>query len=172
MTSTELEIRRATLDDVSAIARVHVKTWQVAYRGQMPDSFLDGLSEERRVELWRPLLQPRDHGVLVATWVGAVIGFCDAMRSRDDDATPYTGEVAALYVDPAHWGRGAGHALLTAGVERARAAGHHTLTLWVLATNVRARRFYEREGFSADGSEKHVGRGEYALHEVRYRRPL
>lgn len=165
-------IRGATLDDVEAIARVHVQTWQVAYRGQLPDAWLDGLSETRRADLWRSTLQEADHGVLVALAADTVIGFCDPIRSRDDDATPDTGEIAAIYVDPAHWGRGAGHALLNAGVERARRAGHHTLTLWVLATNARARRFYERAGFCADGGEKREGRGAYVLHELRYRRSL
>jgi hypothetical protein len=38
-------VRRATLDDAPAIARVHVAAWQRAYRGQMPDAVLDGLDE-------------------------------------------------------------------------------------------------------------------------------
>jgi ribosomal protein S18 acetylase RimI-like enzyme len=172
MSKTSFSIRRATLDDVTAIARVHVKTWQVGYRGLMPDTLIEGVSEERRISLWRALLEPPAHGVFVAIVADTVAGFCDSLRSRDDDASNDTGEIAAIYVDPSYWGLGLGHALMAAGMEHARSAGHRSLTLWVLATNAKARHFYEREGFSADGAEKQEGRGAHLLHEVRYRRAL
>jgi GNAT superfamily N-acetyltransferase len=50
-------IRRATPGDVIAVATVHVRSWQAAYRGLMPDEVLDGLSVERRAGMWRSVLQ-------------------------------------------------------------------------------------------------------------------
>jgi hypothetical protein len=41
-----------------------------------------------------------DHGVFVAVVEGAIVGFCDCIRSRDEDAAPDTGEIASIYVDP------------------------------------------------------------------------
>jgi hypothetical protein len=44
--------------------------------------------------------------------------------------------------------------------------------LWVIATNERARRFYERARWCADGAEKRDHRLGFPLHEVRYARRL
>jgi ribosomal protein S18 acetylase RimI-like enzyme len=44
------------------------------------------------------------------------------------------------------------------------------VTLWVLADNERARHFYRRHGFQADGVERIDEVGGAELLEVRYRR--
>src|SRR5271157_4790297 len=48
-------VRRAEPEDAESIAQVHIQTWQTAYRGQLPDGYLDGLSQEldHRTEIWR-----------------------------------------------------------------------------------------------------------------------
>jgi hypothetical protein len=40
-------VRPATPDDADAIASVHVRSWQAAYRGIVPDAMLDALSIQR-----------------------------------------------------------------------------------------------------------------------------
>jgi ribosomal protein S18 acetylase RimI-like enzyme len=167
-----LQVRRALLDDVEAIACVHVATWRVAYRGLMPDAVIEANSEARRAELWRSILQSAEHGVYVALIGGAVAGFCEAIASRDADAARDTGEIAAIYVAPARWRAGIGSALIAAAVEHAERAGQRELTLWVLDTNASARRFYERQGFHADGACTEQMRLGHTLRELRYRRPL
>jgi hypothetical protein len=47
-----MEIRRAVADDARGIAQVHVKSWQAAYRGLLPQSYLDALSVEQREAFW------------------------------------------------------------------------------------------------------------------------
>ncbi len=57
-------------------------------------------------------------------------------------------------------------------VDELSAMGFTEATLWVMDTNVRARRFYEIAGWSTDGGEKdELFRGA-PIHEVRYRRSL
>ena len=51
-------------------------------------------------------------------------------------------------------------------------AGYAQVTLWVLDANSRARSFYEKAGFTADGAVKLEDRGSFQLREVRYRRSL
>jgi len=41
-------LRPAQPADAAAVARVHVRSWQVAYRGLLPDEYLDGLQPEDR----------------------------------------------------------------------------------------------------------------------------
>jgi hypothetical protein len=52
----EFIVRPATVEDAPAIAAIHVRVWQYAYRGIVPDSFLDSLSSERRTDQWMAAL--------------------------------------------------------------------------------------------------------------------
>jgi len=62
-------IRQASLDDVPAIARVHVDTWRTTYRGLLPDEHLTRLTYEGRERLWTEAIGTPHEGsfVLVAT---------------------------------------------------------------------------------------------------------
>lgn len=166
-------VRWATADDADAIGRIHVQTWQICYRGQIPDEYLDALSVERRCEAWRRTLAGGDpEWPEMQVWVASVaddaVGFCGAGPSRDDDADDSIGEVYAIYVDPLHWDTGAGAALIHHAVSCLRGAHQHA-TLWVLDSNERARRFYEKGGWRPDGATKDDDRGSFVLREVRYR---
>jgi hypothetical protein len=70
------EVRKAYAEDASGIAFIHVRSWQVAYRGHMPDEFLDGLDAEKRTNMWRELTQNPDKIVFVADdRKGNIVGF-------------------------------------------------------------------------------------------------
>ena len=149
-----IQIREASIADAAGIARVHVLTWQHAYRGQMPDDFLDGLSIEQRTQNWFALLStsyPKAH-TLVALDDEQVVGFCSVGASQNDDADEQNGELYAIYVDPQAMDKGVGSALMTEALSRLRADGFTHATLWVLATNTPTLRFYEHHGWAADGA--------------------
>jgi ribosomal protein S18 acetylase RimI-like enzyme len=164
-----MRIRPATPDDAEAIARVHVTTWQEAYR----DTFgaaLDQLSIADAAERRRAWLEAPRAGTftLVGELFGRVAGFANAGPGRED---PSFGELYAIYVLPQSWGTGLGPALMAAVVDGLRAGGFGEAVLTVLADNPRARRFYEREGwtFVDEREGEHLG---VAVSEARYRRSL
>lgn len=165
-------IRLAVPGDVDAIARVHVRSWQSAYRGHMPDAHLDSLDPSRRADMWSKAIEQQTMLVLVATSGETLVGFYAQMPSRDADANSATSEIVAIYVDPAFWRLGFGGALVEAGVEAARPRNFSELTLWVLTGNAPARRFYEARGFNADGLTKTEDRWGFPLHQTRYRRRI
>ena len=117
---------------------MHVRSWQAAYRGLIPQDYLDAVDPSRQLE-------------------------ARAQRIR---------EVAAIYLASESWGKGFGRELMTAALAHLARAGYAHVTLWVLDTNSRARSFYEKAGFAADGAVKVDDRGSFQLREVRYRRPL
>jgi GNAT superfamily N-acetyltransferase len=174
--AAQVRIRTATPADAAAIADVHVRSWQAAYRGVFPDDVLDGPDlPAGRLRLWRRLLgpdAPPGHAAWVAEGPAGVVGFADVLPSRDDDADPATGEVLAIYALPGAWGTGTGRELMAAALEGLRGAGFRTATLWVLDSNARARRFYERAGFTPDGAVKDDVLAGATIAEVRYRRTL
>jgi ribosomal protein S18 acetylase RimI-like enzyme len=167
-------VRPATGADAPAIARVNVSAWRSAYRGHMPDAVLDALSESERTTRWSSWLERADHGVQVVTIGGGIIGYGWVMAARDADIPGGAGEVVALYVAPEYWRSGAGTALMGAGIELARRRAYRCLILWVLTSNERARRFYERWGFVLDGAQKTkpLSTSTHSLSEVRYRLEL
>jgi ribosomal protein S18 acetylase RimI-like enzyme len=168
----DIQLRPAAPADAGQIAAVHVRSWQVGYRGLLPDEYLDRLRPEERAE--RYLLGTEDPSqpyTMVAIEKGAICGFATTAPARDSDAQGQ-GELCALYVDPASWGRGVGRALLFAAHRRLAGRAFDHGVLWVLVGNERAQRFYRAHGWAADGSRRldHVWGA--AVDEVRYRREL
>jgi GNAT superfamily N-acetyltransferase len=161
----DVEVRRASVRDAAAIADVHTRSWQAAYRHVFGDERLATLSVERRRAMWEHVIAG-DRDTFVAERDGAVVAFVSVGPSRDDDAD---GELGEIYALPEAWGSGAGPALMAAALDALRGRGYGDAILWVLEDNPRARRFYEREGWHDDGgrrSDEFLG---VAVPEARYR---
>lgn len=173
MSAPAWTIRPVREEDVAAVARLHVAVWQAAYRGLLPDGFLDAQSVERRERMWQGAVGRDDPPVLVAEMAGRIIGFiwCGPVRDADAQGTT-TGEVYAIYVAPDAWGSGVSAALMTEGLAGLAALGYAEVMLWVLRGNARAIRFYTRQGFTPDGAAKIEQHGDVTFDEVRYRRSL
>lgn len=171
--SMKTAVRRAVEADAEAIARLKTRSWQSAYRGQLPDRFLDdlGLDLASRIDYWRMQISTQPsakHEIWAADFDGAVLGFSALGPARRDDEAG-SGELYALYIDPPHWNQGLGGSLLTHATERLFHEYANAI-LWVLASNVRARRFYERSGWALDGGTKLENLPDGTeLREVRYR---
>jgi len=170
-------VRAAGVEDARRIAEVHVLGWQDGYRGLMPQDYLDGLDPADRVARWTQSLRAADctRGgcFVVADDKGVLAGFANACQSRDKDAeSGDVGEVSAIYLAPEAWGKGLGRELMTAVLAHLAVLGYLQVTLWVLDTNARARRFYEAAGFRPDGAAKIDDSRGFPLRELRYRRTL
>jgi ribosomal protein S18 acetylase RimI-like enzyme len=171
-------VRPATRADALAIATVHVRSWQAASRGLLPQSYLAELDPRNRLGGWESFLDatawPSTGALVLAEGDGPTIaGFAGISPTRDADADPRTvGELQTLYLDPGAWRRGGGSTLLDAARDQLRRAGFQEASAWVLETNVRARTFYERHHWRHDGSSKLHDWGTFVVTDVRYRVPL
>lgn len=166
-------VREATLKDAGQIAKIHVETWQHAYRGQLPDALLDHLPKTltERTKKWQETLRKRQHGmrVFVAEMNKQVAGFCIVNPCRDEDMNKKTiGELGAIYIDANRMNSGIGTALLKEGLSYLKQEGFDKATLWVLDSNEKARKWYESKGWKVEGKTKVDDRGDVRLHEVRY----
>ena len=165
-----LEIRDAQPSDAGDIAAVQVGSWQVAYRGLLPDHILAALSVADRERTWRTILvdPPPRTAVLLATCGAAVVGFAAVGPSRDPTAGPERGQLYAIYLRPDHLRRGIGTQLHRAAVDRLRSLGFMSASLWVLDGNKAAIGFYRQNGWVADGTRKvDQGPGGVDLPELR-----
>ena len=142
-----MDITPATADDAAGIARVHVRSWQVAYAGILDPDYLQGLDPVKRTDRWREILQQNESQTHVARHQGVVAGFVSFGRCRDEGAPPDRGEIWAIYTLPELWGQGFGKALLQRSLEELAALGCNSVSLWGLSRNQRAIGFYESRGF-------------------------
>lgn len=181
--ASDWQVRQAQVADAPAIARINIHAWQTAYRGILPDAYLDALSIEERIPRWEERLAslPVDQ----RAWVthddsGTIAGYCvtGPYRSAHSELGPRirnAAEVFAIYVHPDHWDSGAGRIVFEHGIEALRAHRYRSAVLWMLEGNQRAGRFYERRGWHLDGGRKNepfTEDGSVRADEVRYRLEL
>ncbi len=141
-----MKTRRAEPRDASAIAAVHLAGWNETYRGMLPDDFLDAMTLERRLELWRVrLADPARITYLAERDLGSdseVVGFASG-GPHQKPQPPYDAFLFSLYILRDQHRRGIGRALLALLASELLERGFHGMQLNVLSTNP-ARGFYER----------------------------
>ena len=165
-------LRPAMPEDALPVARVHVRSWQAAYRTLLPDDYLDRLLPEDRAQKYDfSGVDASKPYTIVALQDGLIRGFATTAPSKDHDLPGY-GELCALYVDPERWGRGVGKALMSAAREHLSESGFRNVLLWVLVGNVRAERFYRIDGWAPDGMRRTDTMWGATVDEIRYRREL
>jgi len=167
-----MAIRTAQPADALAVARVHVRSWQAAYRGLLPAAYLDGLRAEDRAATYDLSgVNSEKPCTLVAEADGSIAGFATTMPARDPELAGF-GELCALYVDPDQWGKGIGLALIQTARARLAAMGFAQAALWVLDGNLRAERFYRNDGWVSDGARRTIPIWGVTVNESRYTRSL
>ena len=167
-------VRPATTRDAKAIAELHVATWQAAYHSFMPAEHLKNMTVEKRLAYWREAIEFSEPQLLVAVDGDKVVGFTGFDRSRDAGTKSNVGEIWAMYVAEAHWGKGVGLALWDGARDGLKEEGCTQVTLWVLLQNERALKFYEQSaGFKREmPSLKTVAFGSVKLEEIRLKRTV
>jgi GNAT superfamily N-acetyltransferase len=150
------------------------RAWQIGYAELLPKEYLDSLGTDR--EPPRPQGPPERRPTKIARRVaeldGTVVGATLVCNARDLDVPESWGELAILNVEPAHWRKGIGRALVDAAEVWCFANDLTPAVLWTLADNERARRFYEACGWTADGTQRTECLTPYGLTEVRYRKTI
>jgi GNAT superfamily N-acetyltransferase len=133
----DVTVRPAEPSDAPTVAEIWRIGWPDGHLGYVPDKLVE-------------LRTPEDFDRRAAEGLGrttlAVVG---------DDVAGFVmvsgTEIEQVYVSAAHRGSGVAGVLLTEAERQVRAAGHDTAWFAVVAGNGRARRFYERSGWTDDG---------------------
>jgi ribosomal protein S18 acetylase RimI-like enzyme len=150
--ATDFELMVPHLDDARELASVTVQTWREAYGQLLPERFYDDAARKRRRVMWSDLLSRSDAGerVHIARREARIVGFVARGPAVQHQGHPPQREeqLYALYRLSDCYGEGVGQALLD------HALGQRPAQLWVAKDNARARRFYEKNGFAADGTEQ------------------
>jgi GNAT superfamily N-acetyltransferase len=131
-----LAFRRAELADIPAMSRIRIAVRENA------------LSNPGRITeaMYRDYLEALGRG-WVAELDGEIIGFSYADRTDSS--------IWALFVDPAHEGRGAGKRLLRLAADWLFEIGNDAVRLGTSA-NTRADRFYAAQGWTREGMRDEI----------------
>lgn len=173
MTSLAVGVRLAEAPDADGIAAAHVEGWRAAYVGLVPKAVLDGLSVERRREMWADRIsEPGETRTWVAHLGDRIVGFAGTARPSDPALPENTAELESIYLLPDLWHTGTGRKLMRLAVDDLAARGFKRAILWVFTDNERARRFYEAAGWSPDGAVQMLDFSGLPIEEIRYRREL
>ncbi|VXC31550.1 N-acetyltransferase GCN5 [Burkholderia sp. 8Y] len=151
-TNTKLTLREATAPDTTLIASMHARSWASAYRGMLPDAFLDQTLPGERAAHWEARMKEIVAGagcVFIAESGGDPVGFA-CVAAPDETGSALIDNLHAL---PGFRGCGAGSAMLDAAAAWAQARGARQLHLSVLEANTAAIGFYESRGWTLSGSE-------------------
>ncbi len=178
-----LAVRAASASDAAEMGQIHVAAWRAAYAGLMGAEFLAQLDPERGEKWWHQVLSGRSSAPgeaadpapwahLVVELDGRVVAMSTVGPSRDSEPGLPDGELWMLNAHPDAFGTGAATALHREALAALAGNGASAAYLWVARDNPRARRFYEREGWRADGGEKTQAFGGVDVAEVRCVRDL
>jgi ribosomal protein S18 acetylase RimI-like enzyme len=162
-------IRAADPDDAVGIARVHTACWRETYFGILPDEMLAALDIDARANMWASALSAPANLVSVLESAGEIVGFgaCGDQRTPTLRITGYDAEIVAINLLRIAQGVGAGRTLMSHMVVWLAERGMKGVSLWVLAGNQNARRFYERLGAEICG-EREERLPQAVLKEVAY----
>lgn len=152
--SQDTVIRVAKSGDECAIAGVHIRSWQEAYKGLIPQSYLDALPNEfeNRVKMWTSILANSQRWAWVAENSNGIVGFVLFGPPRDPNRESFI-ELGAIYLLASEKGKGIGFSLLSAGFNKMKDLGYKKAYCWVLENNPTIK-FYERSGANFSGQTK------------------
>ncbi|MDX8033731.1 GNAT family N-acetyltransferase [Lentzea sp. BCCO 10_0856] len=169
-------VQLATAADLSEIVRIHRETWRLAYAELLPQEVLDTLDAD---EAWALTVQ--SGAVLKATEGDWTVGFVVASKAPDEEVAKADGSLPddaattallSVLVEP-RWGRrGHGTRLVAEACARLKESGATRGIAWVPEADKASKSFYERLGWTGDGTVRTLDAGGRPLREIRVSGPL
>ena len=165
-----ITIRLAVPDDAHDMAEIHMRSWEVAYKDIIPEDYIREKNAGRPA-LWERILGDENTTQYIIKKDGKTAGMMSIDASQDEDAGDETYELMALYLLPEYIRQGVGTQAMEFAYSKARSLRKKDITVWLLADNLNAKRFYEKCGFIFDGGTREQEYGK-TLQVIRMRRVL
>nr|UWI51934.1 GNAT family N-acetyltransferase [Clostridioides difficile] len=162
-----MEIRKAVIDDVEDISEIYAQSWKTAYKGIIPQDYLDNLKNDFWVETFKDLIENNKITAKMVFDNKKSIG-CIAYGNSRDDTLKDWGEIVSLYLLPQYFGKGVGNEIFQSAIDDMKLAGFSNIYLWVLEENQRARKFYEKHGFYCNNDIYTVKIMDKKINDIRY----
>lgn len=162
-----IHIRYASVLDADIIAQIHTSSWQVAYKGIVPDEILNSLDPVKRSQQMKIQINEFSESYGIVYKGEEPTGYVCFGHSRDQDALENDGEIYAIYLLPKFYHQGFGTQLIQWCEKELKQKGYQRIFIWVLENNVKARNFYQKNNYLFDGTINEIKIGNL-LNEYRY----
>jgi GNAT superfamily N-acetyltransferase len=144
---SEVTLRRALPEDAPTIDEIWHLGWRDGHLGFVSQELI----EARHEDSFRTRAARRVNDTTLAVVQGQIAGFVMVVDN----------EVEQFYVCALHRAKGVADVLMADAERQIKDAGYSSAWLAVVAGNARARRFYERRGWSDSGLFEYGAAGDY-----------
>lgn len=150
----ECTIERVNLGDENALAYIHTESWKAGFKEILDADILQRCTELDKVTaMYRHLLEQKiANGYLLKVENRP---HCTAWwdAAREEEMSGYA-ELICIHSLQNQWRNGYGSRMMDVVLRDIADAGYTKVMLWVFQDNLRARKFYEAQGFTTDGKIK------------------
>ena len=147
-------IRKAVPGDELVLAYIQTESWKAAFAGILSPEELERCTNLQKAEqMYHNVLCREgcnmaielvdDHPHCIAAW--------GTNRCELGDAV---GELICIHSLQNNWAKGYGSAMMEYVLAQLRQANYESVILWVFEENIRARKFYEKHGFTLTEQKK------------------
>lgn len=146
-----MNIRQATPDDASIIAQLNLHVQQV-HADKKPDLYKQAVLSDDLIAFYEKRLRETTEVIYLAENDGQAVGYVHAIiRERPENFFAHIRRdivVNEISVNPEYYGTGVADELMQIVIDLAHQHGINRIVLDVWDWNGRAKRFYEKQGFS------------------------
>ncbi len=167
----ELQIIKATKKHATEMGFIHSCSWKKAYAGIIPDEIISEFTPEKRSEIFLNVIDTQSEEYYLFKIDAQPVGIASLSKSHEKNAPNYVGEIYSIYFHPNYWGTPITQTAFQFCVDRLKTLGFTHVTIWVLDENIRAKKFYEKNGFIFDGHSEEIEIG-IKLREIRYSKEI
>lgn len=151
--SLKIQVRRAVIEDSESLANIIVESWRSAYSDLIPkDEIVRFLDKQKRQQQFERFIEDGEI-VLIGSYDGTPCGLVFANKDNDEQLEN-CGAIYSIYLLEEYWGKGLAIKLIDEVIRILKEEGCRQVSLWVYESNIRARQFYEKHGFTSDGTKK------------------
>lgn len=147
-----MKIVKAYISDAETVGYLHSTAWKQAYADLFPEEYLCADTPDKRKHEFLDACDNQEIIYYLLYEEEQAVGIAK-LRNIDSEYL----EIASLYILDRYRSKGYGRNFM---VYLKNLFQKGKLLLWVLEENVRARCFYENNGFSSTGNKRNISRGQ------------
>jgi RimJ/RimL family protein N-acetyltransferase len=155
----DITIRKAMINETYEFASCKIEAWQSAYKGIIPDEYLNSMSVEQHAERYKEWMKDQNTEYYFVICNNETAGIL-VLSKCDNEDKPNAGDIIAIYLLKPYWNKGHGRTMMNFAMDRLKQLGYDEVVIWSLEDNIRAKQFYEKFGFVFDGSKVEMNFGE------------
>lgn len=149
-----VDIRKVKIGDEKILAYLQTQSWRKAFDSILSKEDLEIYTDKKKSEeMYTTLLKNHVGNGFILTVEGTPHCMAYWDKSREEELTDYA-ELICIHSLHDNWGKGFGSMMMDRVLKEIKEAGYHKVMLWVFEKNERARKFYEKLGFTLTHRKK------------------